>query len=85
MIPKNSTALMGTTGFVVAGAAAAGIAGYFLWKNRDSILEFVGQYVDLPESLQASDAEADFESDLEDNDEDQISSSRSSSERHQSL
>jgi hypothetical protein len=60
MIPKHKTAIVGSTaGIAVAGAAVAGLAGYFLWRNRESIFNFVGQYVDLPEALDFSDSESD--------------------------
>ena len=51
-----SAALFGTTGIAVLSAAAVGVAGYFAWRNREKILGFVGNYVDLPESLTEKDS-----------------------------
>jgi hypothetical protein len=65
LVPKKSTALIGTAGITVIGAAAAGVAGYLLWRNRSSILNFVGQYVDLPESMISHDEDESFDSDSE--------------------
>jgi hypothetical protein len=47
-------AATGTAGIALISTALAGVAGFFAWKNREKILGFVGQYIDLPESLQAS-------------------------------
>jgi hypothetical protein len=44
-------ALTGTTGLALIGTAVAGVGGFFAWKNREKILEFVGKYIDLPKSL----------------------------------
>jgi hypothetical protein len=48
--------LAGSTGVAVVSAAAIGFAGFFAWKNREKILSFVGNYIDLPESWQADES-----------------------------
>lgn len=64
-IPKKETALIGGAGVAAISVAAAGVAGYFLWKNRESIKNFVGQYIDLGDSSLESDSSEDFESEDE--------------------
>ena len=55
---STAAVLTGTTGIALISAAAVGVAGFFAWKNREKILSFVGQYIDLPESLQSENKEA---------------------------
>jgi hypothetical protein len=58
--PLIKEALFGTTGIAVLGAAAVGVAGYFAWRNREKIIGFVGNYVDLPESITSLAEDKDF-------------------------
>ena len=44
-------ALSNGRGFALIGVIAVGVAGFFAWRNREQILKFVGNYVDLPEAL----------------------------------
>jgi hypothetical protein len=56
--------LLGGTGIAIISAAAVGVLGFFAWKNREKIVSFIGNYVDLPESWQSDeDASSDYETD----------------------
>lgn len=61
LIPE---ALLGGTGIAIVSAAAVGVLGFFAWRNREKIVNFVGNYIDLPESWQSEDeGTGDFETD----------------------
>jgi len=49
--------LFGATGITVLSVAAVGIAGFFAWRNRERILNFLDNYVDLPDSLKPDHAD----------------------------
>jgi hypothetical protein len=62
-IPSATVAAVtGGTGLAILGAAAIGVAGFFAYRNRDSILNFIGKYVDLPDSLKPSEESESWDS-----------------------
>ncbi len=52
-------AVTGTTGITILSAAAVGVAGYLLWRNRESIKTFAGKYVDLPNFITGEESSED--------------------------